>query len=113
MPPSSTPSTPGRISRIASKPLKLAASALHRSSSSTRVSSGEPSLSASTSNGDGRPLPTPQRSSSSGNENASVPKAARGPRKPLDGEEPAAWIRVRVVKGEDLVAKDRAGTSDP
>lgn len=42
-----------------------------------------------------------------------VAKVARGPRKPLEGEEPAAWVRVRVVKGEGLVAKDRGGTSDP
>lgn len=44
---------------------------------------------------------------------AQLAAAARGPRKPLDGEEPAAWLRVRVVKADDLVAKDRNGTSDP
>ena len=42
-----------------------------------------------------------------------VTRAARGPRKPLDGEEPAVVLRVRVVKAEGLVAKDRGGTSDP
>jgi phosphatidylserine decarboxylase len=44
---------------------------------------------------------------------AQLAAAARGPRKPLDGEEPAAFLRVRVVKANDLVAKDRNGTSDP
>jgi phosphatidylserine decarboxylase len=44
---------------------------------------------------------------------AQVASAARGPRKPLDGEEPAAWVRVRVVRAQGLVAKDRNGTSDP
>ena len=39
--------------------------------------------------------------------------AAKGPRKPLEGEEPAAWVRVRIVRAEGLVAKDRNGTSDP
>jgi phosphatidylserine decarboxylase len=39
--------------------------------------------------------------------------ASSGPRKPLDGEEPAAVLRVRVVRAENLVAKDRNGTSDP
>ncbi|RSH92293.1 hypothetical protein EHS25_008708 [Saitozyma podzolica] len=44
---------------------------------------------------------------------AQVASAARGPRKPLEGEEPAAWVRVRVVRAQGLVAKDRNGTSDP
>ena len=44
---------------------------------------------------------------------AQIAAAARGPRKPLEGEEPAAWLRVRVVQGRGLVAKDRNGTSDP
>ena len=44
---------------------------------------------------------------------AQIASAAAGPRKPLDGEEPAAWLRVRVVKAEGLIAKDRRGTSDP
>lgn len=44
---------------------------------------------------------------------AQLASAARGPRKPLEGEEPAAWLRVRVVKADNLVAKDRNGTSDP
>jgi phosphatidylserine decarboxylase len=42
-----------------------------------------------------------------------VALAARGPRRPLEGEEPAAVLRVRVVRAEDLVAKDRNGFSDP
>jgi phosphatidylserine decarboxylase len=44
---------------------------------------------------------------------AQLAAASRGPRKPLDGEEAAAVLRVRVVKAENLVAKDRNGTSDP
>lgn len=44
---------------------------------------------------------------------AQIAAIAQGPRKPLDGEEPAAVLRVRVVKAEGLVAKDRNGTSDP
>lgn len=42
-----------------------------------------------------------------------IAHAAKGPRKPLDGEEPAAWLRVRVVSADSLVAKDRNGLSDP
>lgn len=42
-----------------------------------------------------------------------IAHAAKGPRKPLDGEEPAAWLRVRVVSADGLVAKDRNGLSDP
>lgn len=42
-----------------------------------------------------------------------IAQAAKGPRKPLEGEEPAAWVRVRVVSADSLVAKDRNGLSDP
>lgn len=42
-----------------------------------------------------------------------VALAARGPRRPLEGEEPAAVLRVRIVRADDLVAKDRNGFSDP
>lgn len=42
-----------------------------------------------------------------------IVKSVRGPRKPSDGEEPAATIRVRVVKAEGLVSRDRNGLSDP
>lgn len=44
---------------------------------------------------------------------AQLAAASSGPRKPLEGEEPAAVLRVRVVRAENLVAKDRNGTSDP
>ena len=44
---------------------------------------------------------------------AQIASATRGPRKPLEGEEPAAVLRVRVVKADGLVAKDRNGHSDP
>ena len=44
---------------------------------------------------------------------AQIAQAARGPRKPLEGEQPAGRIRVRIVKGDGLVIKDRNGTSDP
>ncbi len=39
--------------------------------------------------------------------------AVRGRTKPLEGEEPVVLLRVRVVRCEGLVAKDRNGTSDP
>lgn len=42
-----------------------------------------------------------------------IAHAAKGPRKPLENEEPAAWLRVRVVSADGLVAKDRNGLSDP
>ena len=44
---------------------------------------------------------------------AQIASAAKAPRKPLEGEEAAAVLRVRVVKAEGLVAKDRNGASDP
>lgn len=44
---------------------------------------------------------------------AQVAQAAQGPRKPLENEEPAAILRVRVVSADGLVAKDRNGSSDP
>lgn len=44
---------------------------------------------------------------------AQVAQVAQGPRKPLEHEEPAAMLRVRVVSAEGLVVKDRNGSSDP
>ncbi|TXT04887.1 hypothetical protein VHUM_03970 [Vanrija humicola] len=44
---------------------------------------------------------------------ALLAQAAGGPRKPLEGEAPAAWLRVRVNSAEGLVVKDRNGFSDP
>lgn len=44
---------------------------------------------------------------------AQLALAGKLPRKPLEGEDPAATLRVRVVRAENLVAKDRNGASDP
>ncbi|ORY24008.1 phosphatidylserine decarboxylase-domain-containing protein [Naematelia encephala] len=115
-----------RLRRLASKPLKLAASTFRPL---TRTSSPHPSVSADTvsiaSTNDAssiRKLSVRRRrrhqhldnvNSTAALTPAQIAIAARGPRKPLDGEEPAAWIRVRVVKAEGLVAKDRSGMSDP
>lgn len=125
-----------QIKRLASKPLKLAASTfrpLTRSSSSS-TSAIAPSSSSTSSDAPTYPSETSNTTSSGRGLNvkkrirhghirskeaaatltpSQLASAARGPRKPLDGEEPAAWLRVRVVKADNLVAKDRNGTSDP
>ncbi|EIW71117.1 hypothetical protein TREMEDRAFT_67577 [Tremella mesenterica DSM 1558] len=110
-PPSAAPNSKPRLKRLAARPLKLAASTFRPLSSSrsgatapVAVISSSTTLVGSTQQSDGNAgALTPQQ----------VASAARGPRKPLEGEEPAAWLRVRVVKAEGLVAKDRGGTSDP
>ncbi|KAE8540468.1 phosphatidylserine decarboxylase [Cryptococcus gattii VGV] len=118
----STRSQP-RLKRLASKPLKLAASTFKpRSSraaspfllddpSSTTINTAAPSTSGGWKKGTQHQHIS--RQSAAGLTPAQVASAAQGPRKPLEGEEPAAWLRVRVVKAEGLVAKDRSGTSDP
>lgn len=118
----STRSQP-RLRRLASKPLKLAASTFKpRSSrapspflpddpSSTTISTAASSASGGWKKGTRHQHISHQ--TAAGLTPAQVASAARGPRKPLEGEEPAAWLRVRVVKAEGLVAKDRSGTSDP
>ncbi|WVF69626.1 phosphatidylserine decarboxylase [Kwoniella sp. CBS 6097] len=115
------------LKRLASKPLKLAASTFRpRASRAPSFGSGQAPSSDGTSTTD---TSTSTSKGKRGSRHAHVPlqvaaaagaltpaqiaSAARGPRKPLDGEEPAAWLRVRVVKAEGLVAKDRSGTSDP
>jgi phosphatidylserine decarboxylase len=123
-----TPSRAGAgIKRLASKPLKLAASTFRplRSSSSSSTAA-TPAQASSSEDVDGSvPPPSARKGLRHGrirhlrskgvvpSSPAQLAAAARGPRKPLDGEEPAAWLRVRVVKADDLVAKDRNGTSDP
>lgn len=120
-----------QIKRLASKPLKLAASTFRPL---TRSSSSSTTPSATTSSAPDALHPTPADASTSSSRRglsvkrrhlhmkskdasaltpAQLASAARGPRKPLEGEEPAAWLRVRVVKADNLVAKDRNGTSDP
>lgn len=118
----STRSQP-RLKRLASKPLKLAASTFKpRSSraaspfhlddpSSTTINTAASSTSGGWKKGTRHQRIS--RQSAAGLTPAQVASAAQGPRKPLEGEEPAAWLRVRVVKAEGLVAKDRSGTSDP
>lgn len=39
--------------------------------------------------------------------------AVRGRTRPVDGETELARVRVRVVRCEGLVVRDRSGTSDP
>ncbi|WWD21646.1 phosphatidylserine decarboxylase [Kwoniella shandongensis] len=136
-----------RLKRLATKPLKLAASTFRnrpRSNSASRGQSPDRSTATSTEHSSSAPSIAEGKTGSSNggggggggvwrrrrshhlhhshmpvsSEAATltptqVASAARGPRKPLEGEEPAAWLRVRVVKAQDLVAKDRSGTSDP
>jgi phosphatidylserine decarboxylase len=122
---------PPRLKRLATKPLKLAQSTLHslsRSSSPhpTPHNNSSTTLLPEPSNPELDPPTRPSRKKrfrrhvhlpgkrdSSNLTPAQVASAARGPRKPLDEEEPAAVLRVRVVRAEGLVAKDRGGTSDP
>ena len=126
-------SSHGGLKKFASKPLKLAASTLkplvhsrahtpvaqpaHSSSETTGGESESVSI-ASTSKrsrigrrkGHGH---LQALGAAQGMSPAQIAAIAQGPRKPLDNEEPAAVLRVRVVKAEGLVAKDRNGTSDP
>ncbi|KAL1405276.1 phosphatidylserine decarboxylase [Vanrija albida] len=133
----STPSSHGhipttRLKRLASKPLKplkLAASAIHsvsysRSSTPTPQASfddeepARPSGSTLLGVPDAKPPgPRPGKHRSISSQHITDPvllaQATRGPRKPLEGEDPAAWLRVRVNSAEGLVVKDRNGSSDP
>ena len=127
-PPPST-DTPSRVKRLASKPLKLAASTFRPLTNRTNSSASSlpPSTTADLSDTGGSvPPPTARRGLRTKTRirhlrsRDAVPAnptqlaaASSGPRKPLDGEEPAAVLRVRVVRAENLVAKDRNGTSDP
>jgi len=121
--------TPSRVKRLASKPLKLAASTFRPLTNRTNSSASSlpPSNTADLSDTGGSvPPPTARRGLRTKTRirhlrsRDAVPAnptqlaaASSGPRKPLDGEEPAAVLRVRVVRAENLVAKDRNGTSDP
>ncbi|WRT64623.1 phosphatidylserine decarboxylase [Kwoniella shivajii] len=128
----STPKGQPRLRRLASKPLKMAASTFRPRASSRGTSPGPSSEtatlassdSASMSHGHGHGHEKHGRfrrksrhqhipNGSAGLTPAQIASAARGPRKPLEGEEPAAYLRVRVVSAKGLVAKDRGGTSDP
>jgi phosphatidylserine decarboxylase len=144
MAPNSDPFSQPKLRRLASKPLKLAASTLRPLSLSRAASPGPAAMAtaglgsgsssgtrttlalapsssdtlADESVGMGRKKKKGRRlrhlnAGTSGMTPSQIASAARGPRKPLDGEEPAVWVRVRVVKAEGLVAKDRNGTSDP
>ncbi|WWC59635.1 phosphatidylserine decarboxylase [Kwoniella dejecticola CBS 10117] len=118
-----TPSRPPRLKRLASKPLKMAASTFR----SSRAPSPGPSDTTNTLISSDSGLPDTARSGRFGRRKsrhakipagvgmtpAQIASAAQGPRKPLEGEEPAAYLRVRVVSAKGLVAKDRGGTSDP
>jgi phosphatidylserine decarboxylase len=121
--------TPSRVKRLASRPLKLAASTFRPLTNRTNSSASSlpPSTAADLSDTAGSvPPPTARRGLRTKTRirhlrsRDTVPAnptqlaaASSGPRKPLDGEEPAAVLRVRVVRAENLVAKDRNGTSDP
>ncbi|WVO16689.1 phosphatidylserine decarboxylase [Cryptococcus depauperatus] len=110
-----------RLKSLASKPLKLAASTFKQRTSRTSptiatLASDSSSMFSTIAMGESkkkRYIYGISRNAAAGLSPAQVASAARGPRKPLDGEEAAAWLRVRVVKAEGLVAKDRGGTSDP
>lgn len=138
--PSTTTSTSSnshpKLTRLASKPLKLAANTLKplvNSVTPSRVSTPGPSTTAGLGMGPGGE-PTINSTShhiegelrrrgkmgrrkrhvhAEGMTAAQLALAGKMPRKPLEGEDPAAILRVRVVKGEKLVAKDRNGVSDP
>jgi len=117
-----------KLRRLASKPLKLAQSTLRPltsrssttpgqstvASSSTLVPSDATSINSYSSGSDRKKWRRHHRlKSQPGLTPAQIASAAKGPRKPLDGEEPAAWLRVRIVRADGLVAKDRRGSSDP
>ncbi|WVW78263.1 phosphatidylserine decarboxylase [Kwoniella bestiolae CBS 10118] len=119
-----TPSkAPPRLKRLASKPLKMAASTFRSSrapspgpsdTTTTLVSSDSVSSDNKSSRFSVRRSSKHQHQHiSQGMTPAQIASAARGPRKPLEGEEPAVYLRVRVVSAKGLVAKDRGGTSDP
>lgn len=124
--------TPSRVKRLASKPLKLAASTFRPLTNRTNSSASSLPPSGSTDSADPSlsgtvPPPSGRRGLRSKTKRIrhlrsrdvvpanpqQLAAASRGPRKPLEGEEPAAWLRVRVVRADNLVAKDRNGTSDP
>lgn len=125
-----------RLKRLAAKPLKplkLAASAIHsvshsRSATPTPQTSFDDEDSTTRNNSSSgstlldvpdstksRPRLGKHRSVASQQipDPALLAQATRGPRKPLEGEDPAAWLRVRVNSAEGLVVKDRNGFSDP
>ncbi|KAL7419358.1 phosphatidylserine decarboxylase [Cryptotrichosporon argae] len=131
---------PPRLKRLASKPFRLVGSAISsvsHSRAATPAAGAGPqgpildpagaSVSAALrqATSEGAPGTVPQRPrrrlgrrrhqriSFEHADPASVARAAKGPRKPLEGEEPAAWLRVRVVSAAGLIAKDRGNTSDP
>ncbi|BEJ14342.1 hypothetical protein CspHIS471_0401090 [Cutaneotrichosporon sp. HIS471] len=129
-PPQQDKPQPARLRRLASKPLKplkLAASAITRSGSSTPAgasSHDDDSNSVADAHLDASDPKLRKRLSFTRKKEspqlphvpldpAQIALAARGPRRPLEGEEPAAVLRVRVVRANDLVAKDRNGFSDP
>ncbi|KAK6903556.1 phosphatidylserine decarboxylase [Kwoniella mangroviensis CBS 8507] len=122
-PDSQSGKAPPRLKRLASKPLKMAASTFRSSrapspgpSDTTTTLVSSDSLSSDTKSGrfSRRKSSKHQHQPiSQGMTAAQIASAARGPRKPLEGEEPAVYLRVRVVSAKGLVAKDRGGTSDP
>lgn len=127
-----------RIKRIARKPLKIASAAIGRRRNSTEPSasaSSSSSSSASASNGGSGHASQNLRMTASLQAHAQAQdshahahassasddviakgeayKIAKGRAKPLDGEKEACMVRIRVVRCEGLVAKDRGNTSDP
>lgn len=118
---STNPDGKRSLRRLAVKPLKIAGNlrrGLSPSPSNNRLSGGMTTPQGST------PTFTPKESnlaltpsssagSMSTNDPSSKVMAARGRVKPREGEEVLAMLRLRVVRCEGLVAKDRNGTSDP
>lgn len=125
--PSRSPTQHPKLRRLASKPLKMAQNTLRPLtsrkssyapssvfSSSTIGASTDASTNGSPNSSSGKKMRRHHRlKGQAGLTPAQIASAAKGQRKPLDGEEPVAWLRVRVVRADGLVAKDRRGTSDP
>lgn len=108
-----------KLKRLATKPLRIASS-MRRGKSSTGTAAGGSTPSTS------RAYPTVAESiqSSSGPSMGSSPttqddiaarayQIAKGRTRPLEGEQESCILRVRVVRCEDLAAKDRGRSSDP
>lgn len=110
-----------RIKRIARKPLKIASAAIGRRKTS---SDSATSSAAAASSQNLRMTASLQAHAQAQDTHAAAAtddviakgeayKIAKGRAKPLEGEKEACVVRIRVVRCDNLVAKDRGNTSDP